>query len=123
MGYELNVSHETYIEVTANELITKDELIKAISMLMLHDEYTEKHVLWNFSEASWKVNIGDLREVLGVVRLYKPETEFANKSAIVVPDDINRALVEVFIMMTRLLPFDCKVFRKKEDAVGFISSE
>ena len=106
MVYDLDVSHEKYIKVTVSGVVDKASLIAAMSELMQHSDYIQKHSFWNFHEAVMGLSIGDLKEIADVLRLYKPkEMVFANKSAIVVPGEMHKVMVDLFIEMTKLLPF------------------
>ncbi|MCP3873986.1 MAG: hypothetical protein GY699_12620 [Desulfobacteraceae bacterium] len=123
MEYDLNTSIEKYIEVTVSGLVDKTGLIAAISELMNHPDYTQKNTLWNFYESSIDLNIGDLKEISEVLSFYKPEDKkFANKSAIVVPGEMHKAMVDLFISMSKFLPFKYKAFRDKEKAKAFLQS-
>ncbi len=123
MEHDLNASPKQYIEITVSGRVYKEGLISAISELMNHPDYTQKHTLWNFYEFSVGLSIGDLKEITGVLSLYKPEDKnFANKSAIVVPGEMHKAMVDLFIAMSKFLPFKYKVFKDKEKAKDFLQS-
>lgn len=121
MEYHLDTSHDRYIKVTVSGVITKSMLITAISELMGHPDYIHKHSLWNLSESSVGLTISDLKEIVGVLSLYKPEdNNFANKSAIVVPGEMHKAIVDLFIKMSKWLPFKYKAFYNVEEAEAFL---
>lgn len=124
MEYKLDASHKQYITVKTTGVITKSMLIAAISELMNHPEYPQKHTLWNFSESSTGLTIGDLKEIASILSLYKPKDKnFANKSAIVVPGQMHSAMADLFITMAKLLPFDYKAFRDIQKAKAFLESK
>ncbi len=124
MVYDLDASHEKYIKVTVSGVVDKASLIAAMSELMQHSDYIQKHSFWNFHEAIIGLSIVDLKKIADVLRLYKPkEKEFANKSAIVVPGEMHKVMVDLFIEMTKLLPFKYKVFYNMEKAEAFLCSE
>jgi len=123
MEYELDASHNKYIKVTVSGIIEKVSLIAAISELMQHSEYLSKHTLWDLSNSTVGLTIGDLKEIAGVLRLFKPkEKNFANKSAIVVPGQMHKAMVDLFITMANRLPFKYKAFNDNEEAIAFLKS-
>ena len=124
MNYDLDASHEKYIKISISGIVDKSSLVAAISELMQHSDYIQKHSFWDFYEATMGLTIGDLKEIAGVLKLYKPkEKEFANKSAIIVPGEMHKAMVDLFITMTKLLPFEYKVFNDLERAEAFLCSE
>ncbi len=124
MEYVLDASNKKYIKVTVSGIVDKSNLVAAMSELMQHSEYIKKHSFWDFYEATIGLTIGDLKEIAGVLKLYKPKIkDFANKSAIVVPGEMHKAMVDLFITMTKLLPFEYKVFNDRKKAEAFLYSE
>ncbi len=124
MKYDLDASNEKYIKVTVSGIVDKSNLVAAMSDLMQHSEYIQKHSFWDFYDSTIGLTIGDLKELAGVLKLYKPKIkEFANKSAIVVPGEMHKAMVGLFITMTKMLPFEYKVFNDKEKAEAFLYSK
>lgn len=91
--------------------------------LVTHPEYEAKHSLWDFSRAEQgSLGILDIKEIVGFLRLYKPRGKtFANKSAIMVSSQFHMGIVNVFISMSKILPFKYQVFTKFEEAVKFLS--
>ena len=71
MEYQLDASHNKYIKVTVSGIIEKVGFIAAISELMQHSEYLNKHSLWDLSNSTVGLTIGDLKEIAGVLRLFK----------------------------------------------------
>ncbi len=123
MKFQLDSSHENYIVMEVSGLIEKTELICAMSELLNHPEYPSKHTFWDLSQAGMGLSIGDLREIIGVLALYKPEKKnFADKSAILVPGQMNRAMGELFVTMAKALPFRYKVFNSREQAASYLVS-
>lgn len=123
MAYILDDSHPVYIRMTVTDVVDKPGLIAAMSELVNHPDYPVKHSLWDFTRAALGISLGDLREIVGVLRLYKPRQEnFANRSALLVPDTMHIAMVDVFISMTKFLPFNYKAFRTVEAAVAFLET-
>lgn len=124
MGHYIDSSREDYIKITVEGVITKDIMITAISELMHHKDYITKHSLWDLSGGSLGLSIGDLREIVGILNLYKPkERSFANKSAIVVPSEMHKAVVNIFISMSKMLPFKYMVFERIDNAKAFLSKK
>ncbi len=122
LGHHIDSFREDYIKITVEGLITKEIMITAISELMHHSDYITKHSLWDLSGGSLGLSIGDLKEIVGILNLYKPETKsFANKSAIVVPGEMHKAVVNIFISMSKMLPFKYMVFERINDAKTFLS--
>ncbi len=121
MDFELDAAHEKYIKITVLGMVVKAELISTISQLLQHPEYLDKHSYWDFREATMGLSIGDLSEIVGILRLYKPkQKQFANKSALLVSGQMNSAMVNVFATMTKMLPFKYRVFKDKEHVLSFL---
>lgn len=121
MEYRLDDSHPVYIRMTVTGLVDKPYLIAAMSHLVQHPDYPARHSLWDFTGAAMGISIGDLNEIAGVLRLYKPRQEnFADKSALVVPDRLHQSMVDLFISMTRFLPFRYRAFKDIDAAVRFL---
>ncbi len=124
MAYALDASHEKYIKITVSGIIEKVSFVAAISELMQHSEYLYKHSLWDLSDSTMGLTIGDLKEIAGVLSLYKPkEKDFANKSAIVVPGQMHKAMADLFINMATRLPFKYCAFNDTNKAAVFLCSE
>ncbi len=123
MNFELDSSHDKYIIVTVSGIVDKASLISAISQLMQHPEYVNKHSFWDLTQTSMGLSIGDLSELVGVLRLYKPEQkEFANKSALLISGEMNQAMVNVFVTMAKVLPFRYRIFSDSDKAKSFLCS-
>ncbi|MBA3011970.1 MAG: hypothetical protein KKF12_05400 [Proteobacteria bacterium] len=123
MEFELDSSHEKYIKITITGLIVKPELISVMAQLLQHPEYLDKHTLWDLREANMGLSIGDLKEIIGVLRLYKPQKkDFANKTALFVPGKFNSAMAEMFVAMSKLLPIKYRVFNDLKQAESYLCS-
>lgn len=124
MNYTLDNSHPAYIQINTQGLVEIKSFMPALSELLSHPEYPSKHTIWNFSQSQIGLSIGDMKEIAGVLRLYKPtEKNFANKSALVVPDNMARAMAGFYISISRLLPFDYRIFKGLEDARAFVTRD
>lgn len=123
MDYELDNSHPLYIEMTVTGIVHKAGMIAALSELLRHPEYISKHTLWDFTGASMGLSIGDLKEIAGVLRLYKPGTKnFHSRSALLVPSMMELSMVKLYISISKLLPFDYKAFSDREEALAFLTA-
>ncbi len=123
METELDLSHPEYIKVMISGLIVKPELISLMGEILQHPQYQEKHTLWDFRQASLGLSIGDLKELVGIMKLYKPENKkFADRSALLVPGKFNSAIAEMFVSMTRLLPVKYHVFNDYDSAEAYLLS-
>ncbi len=123
MDFTFDTTHEKYIKINVSGIVVKSEIISTMSQLLQHPEYLDKHSYWDFREATMGLSIGDLSEIAGILRLYKPkQKQFANKSALLVSGQMNSAMVDVFATMTKMLPFKYKVFKNPDDALAFLCS-
>ena len=123
MQYELDNSHDRYIRVTVTGILDRVVLMQATSELVNLPEYAIKHALWDLREAAMGLTFSDLKEIVGVLRLYKPgRKDFADKSAILVPGRMNRAMADIFVSLARSLPFKYRVFSDVESALDYLSS-
>ncbi len=123
MEFTLDAENDQYIKIVVSGLVVKPEIISVISQLLQHPEYLIKHSYWDFREATMGLSIDDLSEIVGILRLYKPkQRKFANKSALLVSGQMNNAMVNVFATMTKMLPFNYKVFKDNENAISFLCS-
>ncbi len=123
MDFKFDATHEKYIKIIVSGMVVKTEIISAISQLLQHPEYLDKHSYWDFREATMGLSVGDLSEIVGILRLYKPkQRKFANKSALLVSGQMNSAMVNVFATMTKMLPFNYRVFKDKNHALSFLCS-
>ncbi len=121
MGYQIDDKNDEYISITLTGMMDKQCIISALSELLNHPDYHKKHSLWDFSEARMGLTLGDLSEIIGVLRLFKTiENKFANRSALVITGKLQLAMGNVFISMATMLPFDYKVFENKEAAKTFL---
>ncbi|MBU0970888.1 MAG: hypothetical protein KKC20_09595 [Proteobacteria bacterium] len=122
MDYQLNASHPDYIQIVVTRVVEKTGLAHAMSAVFQHPEYPFKHSLWDFSAATGMgLNIGDLREIIGTLRLFRPrDNNFANKVALVVPNHMHRAMAGIFVSLATLLPFEYKLFKTNGAAIKFL---
>ncbi len=122
MNHQLNNSQPDYIRMVVTGVVEKANFIKAISELINHPDYHCKHVLWDFSSADMGLSMGDLLEIAGVLRLFKAKDKnFANKSALLIPDHMHRAMANIFVSISKLLPFEYKVFKTNNAAMHFLT--
>jgi hypothetical protein len=83
----------------------------------------DKHTFWDLDEANMGLSIGDLKEIIGVLRLYKPaRKDFADKAALLVPGKFNSAMAEMFVAMAKLLPIKYRVFNDPKQAESYLCS-
>lgn len=66
MEYRLDDSHPVYIRMTVTGIADRPGLLSALSELLHHPAYTDKHSLWDFSRADMGVSIRDLSEIAGI---------------------------------------------------------
>lgn len=124
MEHTLDNSHSVYIQMNTSGVVSKSDLLAAISELMNHPDYQDKHSLWDFTHSSMGLSIGDLTEIAGVLGLFKSrKKKFANKSALVVPNLMELSMAKIFVSISKLLPFTYKVFKVKEDAMAFLVND
>ena len=124
MTYKIDASHEKYITITVSDVLERANLVAAISELMHHPEYLTKHSFWDLTEATMGLTLGDLTSIASALSHFKPkEKNFANKSAIVVPGQMHKAMGDVFISMAKHLPFKYRVFNDKKKAATFLCSD
>ncbi|WP_022666785.1 hypothetical protein [Desulfospira joergensenii] len=123
MDFTLDPSHEKYIKITISGLIVKSQLITVMSEILHHPQFLEKHTYWDLTQGSMGLSIGDLKEIIGVLRLYKPEKKnFADRSSLLVPGKMNKAIAEMFVTMAKVLPFKYRVFNDPEKAEAYLIS-
>ncbi len=110
MGFALE-PHDHYLEVVFDGVLVKHTVLSSINQLLNHPEYYEKHSLWNMTDSRVGFSMTDIKEIIGVMRLFSPKkADFANRSALLVAGQVNVSLAEIVIEMARSLPFDFKVF-------------
>ena len=65
---------------------------------------------------SMNFSFEELKKNVGIMKLYKPKTKkFANKLALLVEGHLEFALSNLFVLITKLLPFEYKAFTKLVD--------
>ena len=122
MDYRLDDSHHKYIRIILTGALEKKNILSAMKALMTHPDYLTKHSLWDLTGATQgTIDILDIKEIIGFLRLYKPkENNFANKGAFLVAGNMNKALVNVYITLSKVLPFKYQVFTQFSDAENFL---
>lgn len=123
MDHILNDSDPQFIVMTVTGVVDKAGIIAALSKLLTHPDYKAKHTMWDFTGATMGLSLGDFREIAGVLGLFKPRTEhFANRSALVVPHPMERNMAKVYVSISKVLPFDYRVFQTREAAREFLTA-
>lgn len=125
MEFKLDDSHKSYIKITVSGALVKKRIVHAMKALITHPEYEVKHSLWDLTGAEQgTIDIHDIKEIIGFLRLYKPkQRNFANKGAFLVSTDMNKALVNVYVTLSKMLPFKYKVYTRFENAVAYLSGK
>ncbi len=70
MKHTLDNSHSVYIQMNVTGVVDKSGLLSAMSELINHPDYQDKHSLWDFTHATMGLSIGDLGEIVGVLGLF-----------------------------------------------------
>ncbi len=123
MIFKLDATHDKYIRITVSGLIVKSELITAIAQLMQHPDYLKKHSFWDFKNAQLGMSIVELKEIIGILKLYKPKQKNASlKSALLLSGNLNSAMAGIFVAMAKLLPFEYQIFKDEDGALSFLLS-
>ncbi len=116
MGFALE-PHDHYLEIVFDGVLVKQTVLSSLNQLVNHPEYYEKHSLWNLSDIRVGFSMSDIKEIIGVMRLFTPkQADFANRSAFLVSGQVNISLAEIVVEMARTLPFDFKVFSDSSSA-------
>jgi len=123
MNHTLDDSHPAFIEIIVTGLVEKSSLIAAMSDLLNHPDYTQKHTLWDFRKASMGLSMEDLEEIAGVLKLFKPSNkDFSGRSALLVPSMMELSMAKVYISISRVLPFEYNAFKDKKEALAFLTT-
>ena len=123
MDYTLDHTHQDYIRMTVSGFMNKHDLLEAMKELITHPDYSTKHTLWDMTDVDrGTIGMADVKEIIGFLRLYKPkEKNFANKSVFFVSNDMNKAFIDLFITMSKMLPFKYKVYTSEDEAVAYLT--
>ena len=120
---DLDWSHKNYLKITISGLLVKSELMAVMAEILQHPDYVKKHTFWDLRQTGMGLSMGDLKEIVGVLKLYKPRNpNFADRAALLVPGRMNSAIAEVFVAMTKLLPIKYRVFRDQDEAKAYLLS-
>lgn len=124
MGYRLEPDHNSYLHIILEGRLDKATALAAMNDLMIHPEYPVKNTLWDFDKVQMGLNLQDIGEIVGILRLYKPvNKKFANRVAFLVKNQMELAMANVFIAGTALLPFKYKAFTDLNKARRFLALE
>lgn len=116
MGFALE-QHDHYLEIVFDGILVKQTILESLNQLLNHPEYYEKHSLWNMSASRLGFSIGDAKEIIGVMHLFKPKQKhFANKSVLLVSGPMGLSMVRMFTEMAQDLPFEFSVFSDHSQA-------
>jgi hypothetical protein len=121
MDAVIDSSHDRYMKITISGVLVKPELIAVMAQILQHPEYPDKHTLWDLTRASMGLSIADLKEIVGVMRLYRPaRKDFADRAALIIPGKFNTAMAEVFVAMSKVLPIKYRVFNDRDKAEAYV---
>ena len=125
MEYRIDDSHQHYIKIVVNGALEKDRVIEVIKDLVTHPEYEKKHSLWDMANAEQGTfDIMDIREIVGFLRLYRPKRkDFADRSVFIVASEMNRVFVNIYITLSKILPFKYHVCTELSEAEAFLVGE
>lgn len=106
-----------------NGYLTKYEMLTAILEVMRHPDYHHKHSFWDCTDAMMRMSLFDLKEIVDTFKSYQPQGEnFANKIAVLISGNMNKAIMDIFIPMTKVLPFHFKAFTIQDELEKFLCS-
>lgn len=121
MEYWIDTSINSFLKIIISGVVKRIDLNPVLSEIIMHHDYAEKHTLWDYSSAQLDLNIDDIKELSGILKLIKPKTDnFANKSVIVVPGEMDKAKVDFFISIAKSGPLEFKVFQDAKSAENFL---
>ena len=123
MGYRIDSGQTRYIQVTVDGVLDRETALAELNDVLTRPDYPDRHTLWDFTGANMGLNIQDIEEITGVLRLYRPAGPgFANRVALVVSGRMELAMANIFIAAAKLLPFKYKAFLDLNAARTFASS-
>ena len=91
--------------------------------LINHPDYSKKNSLWDLTQAlQGNIAMSDIKEIIGFLRLYRPKGKsFSNKGAFLVSSNVNKALINIYITLSKMLPFKYRVFTEQIEAEHFLT--
>ena len=120
-GFTINDSHKDYLEIVITGLLHKTLILNASRSVLNHPDYYTKNTLWDFTRARMGLNIQELKEIIGILGLFRPQkSEFANRGAFLVKGRMNASIANMFVGMTALLPFKYRVFSDIQNAKAYV---
>lgn len=121
MEYLIESHLKNCLKINITGQMDKQTILAAMDELIHHPDFYEKHSLWDLTTAQMALSLQDLKEIAGVMKLFKPEKpDFANKSAFLVSGRMNLAMANIFITLATLLPFEYKAFSDLEKARDYL---
>ncbi len=122
MGYILD-SEIKYLKIVVDSQLDKQTVLAALNELIEHPEYSVKHTLWDLRRADNSLSMVDLKEIAGIMKLFKPRNQpFANKAVLLVSGKLNIAMANLFVGLTIPLLFEYKAFHDHEKAKIYLNS-
>lgn len=116
MGFAIK-PHDAYLEVVFDGFLEKQTILSSLNQLLNHPDYYRKHSLWNMSGSRLEFSIRDFKEVVEIMRMFSPkQSEFSNRSALLVTGRVNLSMMGWFIDVAGTLPFEFKAFSEEAAA-------
>ncbi len=123
MGYLLNPDHTDYIEIIVHGLLDRKTAVAALDEVLSHPQYPVKHTLWNLTLSQNGLSVKDLMEIAGILKQFTPPAKhFANKSALLVKNRMEIAMVNLIGSAAAFLPVRYKTFLNFDKARAYLTS-
>ncbi|MCW8876873.1 MAG: hypothetical protein OQJ89_03845 [Kangiellaceae bacterium] len=125
MKSSVNITQENgffYLEFTGE--IEKSDLIRAYSNLLAHEGFNkESSTSWDFSHCSLILSYVDIKEIAEKVVASSSQRSSESRSAFIVNEEGNRALLETYLTKTARYPTEFCLFDNISDAKSWLASD
>ena len=116
--------HQKIVTITANGEMLFDDIRSAIESLCLNKcLHQEFKILWDFRKATVSSISGEeIQKIVSIVKL-KREAIGANKIALLVAQDVDFGISNMFLAYGDNLPFRMAVFRDFNEAISWFAHD
>lgn len=104
--------------------IEKADLINGFANLLEHEKFNHNScTFWDFSKCSLMLGYADIKEIAEKVVASSDKRSPDSRSAFIVNEEENRALLETYLAKTARYPTEFSLFENMKDAQDWLASD
>ena len=120
MNFKIQKRDE-YFLLDYSDRVDLNSIISSYSTLLQNPEFKkDSHTLWNFTKSLLDLSLEDIHKIAEAVIAASQQRANTARSAFVVQDPSDKAILQTYITETARFPVEFKIFDNERDGVNWL---